>query len=128
MAEILLDSDVIISWLRGYDPYAEIIPSLVAEGEVLAWTPVSVAEIYAGARRREEPQLENLFLVLEPLTLSAEIGQKAGNYLNAYSKSHGVELGDALMAATSYYFGIPLWTLNRKHYPMRDIQFFSSPS
>lgn len=128
MAEILLDSGVIISWLRGYDPYAEIIPSLVAEGEVLAWTPVSVAEIYAGARRREEPQLENLFLVLEPLTLSAEIGQKAGHYLNAYSKSHGVELGDALVAATSYYFGIPLWTLNRKHYPMKDIQFFSSPS
>jgi predicted nucleic acid-binding protein len=128
LAEILLDSDVIISWLRGYDPYAEIIPSLVAEGEVLAWTPVSVAEIYAGARRREEPQLENLFLVLEPLTLSAEIGQKAGHYLNAYSKSHGVELGDALVAATSYYFGIPLWTLNRKHYPMKDIQFFSSPS
>jgi len=128
LAEILLDSGVIISWLRGYDPYAEIIPSLVAEGEVLAWTPVSVAEIYAGARRREEPQLENLFLVLEPLTLSAEIGQKAGHYLNAYAKSHGVELGDALVAATSYYFGIPLWTLNRKHYPMKDIQFFSSPS
>ncbi len=128
MAEILLDSDVIISWLRGYDPYAEIIPSLVAKGEALAWTPVSVAEIYAGARRREEPQLENLFLVLEPLTLSAEIGRKAGHYLNAYSKSHGVELGDALVAATANYFRIALWTLNRKHYPMRDIQFFSPPS
>lgn len=125
MAEILLDSDVIIAWLRGYDPFAEEIPILLEKGEVLAWTPVSVAEIFAGARRGEEGQLDNLFLVLETLPLSVEIGKKAGQYLNAYAKSHGVELGDALIAAAAYSNKMALWTLNKKHYPMRDIQFFS---
>ena len=124
MAEILLDSDVIIAWLRGYDPFAELIPILLEKGEVLTWTPVSVAEIFAGARKGEESQLENLFLVLEALPLSTEIGKKAGVYLNTYSKSHGVELGDALIAATAYYTKMALWTLNKKHYPMRDVQFF----
>jgi predicted nucleic acid-binding protein len=125
LAEILLDSDVIIAWLRGQDPFVRVFPELLGEGQVLAWTPVSVAEIFAGARRREERQLENLFLVLETLALSGPIGRKAGRYLSAYSRSHGVELGDALIAATAHANAVPLWTLNRRHYPMRDIQFFS---
>jgi len=125
LAEILLDSDVIISWLRGYDPFAEIVPGLLEKGEVLTWTPVSVAEIFAGGRKSEEDQLENLFLVFETLQLSAEVGKKAGYYLNRYSKSHGVELADALVAATAHVAKMPLWTLNKKHYPMKDIQFFS---
>lgn len=124
MAEILLDSDVIIAWLRGDDPFAALIPELLQKGEVLTWTPVSIAEIFAGVRKGED-QVENLFLVLETVLLSAEIGRKAGHYLRAYSRSHGVELADALIAATAYFSKIPLWTLNRRHYPMRDIRFFS---
>lgn len=125
MAEILLDSDVIIGWLRGHEPFAQLIPELLQRGEVLAWTPVSVAEIFAGVRKGEESKLESLFLVLHPLVLSAEIGRKAGHYLHAYGRSHGVELGDALVAATARSNRIPLWTLNRKHYPMRDVRFFA---
>lgn len=125
MAEILLDSDVIITWLRGIAPVARLISGLLGDGHVLSWTPVSVAEIFAGARKGEERQLENLFLVLETLVVSAEIGKKAGHYLHVYSRSHGVELGDALIAATAYVQEVPLWTLNRRHYPMRDIRFLS---
>ena len=122
-----MDSDVIIAWLRGHNPMAELIPSLLEEGNVLVWTPVSIAEIFAGARKGEEAQLENLFLVLEAVPLSTEMGKKAGDYLNAYSRSHGVELGDALIAAASYVSRIPLWTLNKKHYPMKDLSLFSPP-
>jgi hypothetical protein len=125
LAEILLDSDVIISWLRGYEPFVRLIPDLLQKGEVLTWTPVSVAEIFAGVRKGEEKQTENLFLVLEPLLLSAEIGRKAGQYLRAYARSHGVEVADALVAATAHLNKMPLWTLNKRHYPMRDIRFFS---
>ncbi|MBI4609883.1 MAG: type II toxin-antitoxin system VapC family toxin [Candidatus Rokubacteria bacterium] len=125
MAEILLDSDVIIAWLRGTVPIARLIPGLLGDGHILSWTPVSVAEIFAGARKGEERQLDNLFLVLETLVVSADIGKKAGYYLHLYSRSHGVELGDALIAATASVQEVPLWTLNRRHYPMRDLQFFS---
>lgn len=125
MPEILLDSDVIIAWLRGTPPIARLIPDLLRDGHVLSWTPVSVAEIFAGARKGEEQQLENLFLVLETLPLSAAMGRKAGRYLYAYSRAHGVELGDALIAAAAHVQAVPLWTSNRRHYPMRDIRFFS---
>jgi predicted nucleic acid-binding protein len=56
-----LDSDVIIEWLRGYQPFV--------------------------------------------------------------AKSHSVELGDALIAACASSEGLKLWTLNKKHYPMKDIDF-----
>lgn len=125
MALILLDSDVIIAWLRGYAPYHDLIPDLLDRGDTLAWCPVSVAEIFAGVRRSEESQVDNLFLLFECLSISPEIGKRAGRFLNLYAGSHGMELGDALIAATAVSTGIPLWTLNRKHYPMREISFFS---
>lgn len=125
MTEILLDSDVIIAWLRGYQPISKLIPELLNKGDLLAWTPVSVAEIFAGVRKAEEHQVSNLFLILEIVPLSVEIGKKAGYYLQAYSRSHHVELGDALIAATACLNRKPLWTLNKKHYPMKDIRFYS---
>lgn len=69
--------------------------------------------------------MEGLFLILETLSISGEIGKKAGLYLSAYAKSHSVEPGDALIAASAAVGHLPLWTLNRKHYPMKDIRFFS---
>jgi predicted nucleic acid-binding protein len=125
LSEILLDSDVIIAWLRGYHPFSKLIPELLDEGNALGWTPVSVAEIFAGVRKAEEQQVSNLFLILETVPLSVEIGKKAGYYLQAYSRSHNVELGDALIAAAACLNRKPLWTLNQKHYPMKDIRFYS---
>ena len=128
MAEILLDSDVIISWLRGYEPFAGVLSQMLSEGQILVWTPVSVAEIYAGVRKGQEQDTDSLFLALEVLPLTAEIGMIAGRYVNRYGKSHGVEVMDALIAAAANVNGLPLWTLNKKHYPMRDIRFFSLSS
>ena len=125
MAEILLDSDIIISWLRGYEPISSVVIRLLDGGESLIWTPVSVAEIFAGVRKSEEERVERLFLILDPLALSGEIGRKAGLYLSGYAKSHRLELGDALIAASAAVNRLPLWTLNRRHYPMKDIRFFS---
>jgi predicted nucleic acid-binding protein len=127
LAEILLDSDVIIAWLRGYEPFADALPDMLARGDVLAWTPVSIAEIYAGVKQGEEQDTDGLFLTLEVYPLTAEIGIIAGKYVHRYGKSHAVEVPDALIAATAKVHGLPLWTLNKKHYPMRDIRFFSPP-
>ncbi len=124
MAEILLDSDVIISWLRGYEPISNSIINLLDDGDSLFWTPVSVAEIFAGVRRSEAERTERLFLVLDFMALTGEIGRKAGLYLGSFAKSHCMELGDALIAASAAVNRLPLWTLNRKHYPMKDVRFF----
>ena len=54
----------------------------------------------------------------------AAVGRRAGEYLRRYRNTHGVELGDALIAATAVVNGAMLWTRDRKHYPMKEVSFF----
>jgi hypothetical protein len=57
--------------------------------------------------------------------IDSNVGRQAGWYLARYAKSHGLEIADALVAAAAVTAGYRLWTLNRKHYPMDDLRFFS---
>ncbi len=52
------------------------------------------------------------------IPLSEEIAVAAGDMLRTYRRSHGTELGDALIAATAVELGATLVTRNVKHYPM----------
>jgi predicted nucleic acid-binding protein len=124
LADILLDSDVIIAWLHGSESVAGAVMNLLESGHNLLWTPVSVAEIFAGARKTENVLVETLFLILETLPISETIGKEAGRYLQKYSKSHSLEPGDALIGASASIAGLSLWTLNKKHYPMPEVRLF----
>jgi predicted nucleic acid-binding protein len=90
------------------------------------YTPVSVAEIYTGIRAGEEPTVQDFFEARGEVAIDAAIGRRAGAYLARYARSHGVELGDALIAAAATTAGLYLWTLNHKHYPMPDVRFYSA--
>jgi predicted nucleic acid-binding protein len=124
LAKIVLDSDVIIEWLRGHEPFVTKIIELLQNHDELFWSPISVAEVYAGIRKGEESHAGSLFILLEPISISSDTGKKAGEYLRMYAKSHGVEVADAFVAACAFIEGAALWTLNRKHYPMKDLSFF----
>ena len=128
MLKILLDSDVIIEWLRGHSPYTQQMVALIDAHADLCWTPVSIAEILAGSRKGEDEVIADVFLLLDALPITVDVGRKAGEYLKSYAKSHGVELGDAMIAASAFKSGRQLWTLNKKHYPMKEIRFFSHPA
>jgi len=88
-------------------------------------SPIVVAEIYAGAFQREYPQIEGLFAFCERLALDSETDRQAGIYANRYRKVYqGISLEDYLLAATARQNRCPLWTGNRKHYPMDDLVLF----
>ena len=92
MAKVLLDSDVIIEWLLGQQPFVEHVPALIAAHTELFWTPVSVAEVFAGVRKGEHDAVANLFLLLEPISISVEAGRKAGDYLKSYASRTALNL------------------------------------
>jgi predicted nucleic acid-binding protein len=122
---VLVDSDILIEVSRGRD--AQIVSrwtELSGSDAAVLYSPVSVAELWAGARPAEHDALDNLFRALTCVPLDAEAGRQAGEYLKRYRKSHGVELGDALVAACAVASGAALWTRNRKHYPMKGLSFF----
>jgi len=118
----LLDSDVIIEWLRGNEEVVDWIVDHDAKGDFLGWTPISVAEIYAGLRPREEAVLSDVIDVLHCVEIDQQVGRKAGLYQAAFAKSHGVEIADALIAAAAHAHGLTVCTRNLKHYPMRDLK------
>jgi predicted nucleic acid-binding protein len=91
---------------------------------VLLCSPVTIAELWHGARPAEHEALNALFDALICVSIDHEIGRRAGDYLAQYAKSHRVELGDALIAATTSIHDATLWTRNRKHYPMKGLRFY----
>ncbi|MBU0701712.1 type II toxin-antitoxin system VapC family toxin [bacterium] len=121
----LLDSDVIIEILRENTKVAAQLRELYLRGNIFCYSPVTKAEIYHGIRSGEENKTANFFAQLECILIDAKIGEKAGTYLKSYRKSHGVQLGDALIAASSFYSKAYLITFNEKHYPMKDITLHS---
>ena len=78
----------------------------------------------ARARTSEFAALEALFGALACVPADELVGRKAGEYVRRYRKSHSVELGDAVIAASAVVSKARLWARNRKHYPMAEVTFF----
>lgn len=122
---VLVDSDVLIALLRGKN--IEIIErwmQLAKSNVLVAYSPVTSAEIWHGARSSEAHAITTLFAALTCIPIDAIVGKRAGEYLARFHKSHAMEIGDAFIAATASVNSLRLWTRNKKHYPMRDVQHF----
>jgi predicted nucleic acid-binding protein len=122
MPKYLLDSDVVIDWLRRDERVVHWLRARDSAGDYLAWTPVSVAEILAGLRAQEELVAGDLFRFLHCVELGEDVGRKAGRYRQTFGRSHGVEIADALIAAAAHVHGLVLCTRTLRHYPMRDVK------
>lgn len=125
MKSLLIDSDILIEVTRARDE------SILTRWDELSQTdtalfcsPVTVAELWHGARPHEHAPLTALFGVVQCIPIDFKTGQRAGDYLRQFARSHHVELGDALIAAANSIHDLQLWTRNRRHYPMKDISFY----
>ncbi|HEX9121095.1 MAG TPA: type II toxin-antitoxin system VapC family toxin [Terriglobales bacterium] len=122
---VLVDSDILIEVSRGKDQdLLSRWTELSQSNNLILYSPVTVAELWAGARSREYEALTNLFRALGCAPIDDETGRQAGDYLRQYRKSHGLELGDALIASAALLNRAELWTRNRKHYPMKEVSFY----
>jgi hypothetical protein len=123
---VLVDSDILIEVLRGQDRHivSQWSGLSMSDAAVLC-SAVTIAEVWAGAGPAEREAIHDLFAGIPCVPIDAEAGRRAGDYIRAYGKSHGVKLGDALIAAAAATNRAMLWTRNRKHYPMKELDFFS---
>ena len=118
---VLIDSDILIAILRGYEDPVDKLMSLVESGARLFCSSLSEAEVLSGVRSGELGATRELFSRMRCIGVECEVGRLAGEYLNRYRPSHGVQLADAVIAASAKRYDLRLWTLNRKHFPMDDI-------
>jgi hypothetical protein len=113
---MLVDTDVLIDFLRGRAEARDFIAGLPRDAAVSA---ITLAELHVGVREGAEREaLDGMLATFRVLPLDAVIARSGGLLRRDYGKSHGVGLNDALIAATAQAHDLPLATLNGKHYPM----------
>ena len=117
----LIDTDIAIDHFHGNKSARDFFEKTLTSGEPLYISVVTLTELLAGMRANEEGLTEKLLALFTVIEANQAIARKAGAYLRKYNRSHHLELGDALIAATASITGSELVTRNVKHYPMTDI-------
>lgn len=113
---LLLDTDILIEYLRGQQKAVEYLESLTSDLHV---SVISIAEWFAGVRDGEEERsLKQFLLAFTALPVTEKVAHLGGLYRRDYRPSHGTGLADALIAATAEENGFGLVTFNRRHFPM----------
>jgi hypothetical protein len=114
----LFDTCVIIDYLRDRH---EAVQFMRRQGARPAISAVTAAELFAGVRNSaEEHQIEALWQRLLIYHVDLDVARLGGSYCRQYRHSHGVQIPDALIAATARIHEARLVTRNARHFPMLD--------
>ena len=118
---MIFDTDVLIWALRGNLRAARAID----DAPDRALSTVSLMELLQGARNKlEARQLQQSLrgLGFQILPLSEPIGAAATTLISQHSGSHGLQVADALIAASALESGDDFCTGNAKHFrPIRGL-------
>jgi len=112
---MMIDTDVLIWYFRGDNKARKAIHSM----DSMAISAVTMMELIQGVKNKQELYTLRKFLAaneIRTLHLNEEISSHAIYLLEEYALSDGVQLGDALIAATSLHYGEEILTANIKHY------------
>jgi len=115
-APILVDTDVVIDFSRGDATAARTLAHLEAEHSI-ALSVVTKMELLVGCRNKTELQQLVRFLArYEIIDTEVSIVSIAAAMIEEYALSHGLQIPDALIAATAIALEIPLVTKNQRDY------------
>ncbi len=116
VAKYLLDTDILIEYIRGRTKAVDYLNQLTGE---LMVSVITVAELYVGTRSDLERRTLGQFLSLfASVAVDHRIAVRGAGYRREYMGSHGTGLNDALIAATAEVTGASLVTFNQRHFPM----------
>ena len=114
----LVDSDVIIEYLRGREQAILYLESL--EG-ALCVSAITVAELYCGVRDNDEEEaLERFLSAFDVIPIDQAIARLGCLCRRTYQPGYGTGLADAIVAMSAESAGAALVTFNKRHYPMID--------
>ena len=117
MENILIDTDVVIEYLRSKDkPSTELI-KLLQEHDVLL-SSISEFELFLGAKTdRHQNDLEMLFSEVEVIPFDFGCGKIAANIWKDFQLMHQhLEIKDIFIASIAINNGVWLRTFNKKHF------------
>jgi predicted nucleic acid-binding protein len=117
-----LDSDVLIWHLRGERKARNFLRRLRDGGEYELWTgAMQRAEIVFFMHPEEEEVTELFLSQFRTAPLDQATVDAAGALYRRWHPSHGIDVNDALLAATAMRTGGRIFCLNTRHYPMPEV-------
>jgi predicted nucleic acid-binding protein len=85
MATYLIDTTIVIDALNRKRNRPEILISLAQQGHTLACSPVTIAEVYAGMRPKEEKHTTGFLHSLELYPITFPVAELAGQLKRDYN-------------------------------------------
>jgi tRNA(fMet)-specific endonuclease VapC len=111
----VVDTDVLVDYLRGRGPGAELLARLGHGGYVV--TAVSAFELALGAAHRLDPRPVQALLDAPTLALTPRGGLLGGEALaRLRGDGRGIDVRDALQAGVCLDAELPLVTRNIRHF------------
>jgi predicted nucleic acid-binding protein len=115
----LVDTSVLVDYLRGVQPARELLRSAFERDEVVAASALTRIELSIGMRPAERRATDALVRALRWLAVDDAIAEQADALARRYARSHsGIDAVDYCVAASALVNGLELWTLNVRHFPM----------
>ena len=115
---LLLDSSILIAFLKGAPLAREVIRPAIVAGDAAA-SVLSRVEIEGGMRSGERSSVARLMGALQLIPVSDPHAARAGQHLRRFRRSHqGIDVVDYVIAATAEPSSAQLVTLNVKQFPV----------
>ena len=107
----LLDTCILIDYLRGEPNVYDILVN--NSGIKLSMSTITMMELVIGAfNKREVNYIQKAFKEIDIIYIDYDISKLAEDLIVKYSKSHNLQIDDALIAATSIKMNAELITNN----------------
>jgi tRNA(fMet)-specific endonuclease VapC len=121
MSDSLLDTSILIRFLRNIPGFQNLLRQLALEDE-LHISAMTRLEIVRGMRDREHDRTLDLLNSFETVPMTIEIADMAGEFIRSW-RGRGVILGDAdaIIAASAVHHNLRLVTTNSRHFPMPEL-------
>ena len=117
-----VDSDLLIWHLRGDHKALRFLQGLRDSKEYELWTGVMQRAEIVFFMKPEEERATLLFLSqFKTAAVDQGIIDSGAALYRRWKPSHGLDINDAILAATVMQTGGQIFCLNTKHYPMPDL-------
>ncbi len=117
-----IDSDILIWHLRRERRALEYLRSMRADPQnILCLGALQRAEVVFFMKPPERKDTLLLLSLFETALIDAGTVDLGGELYREFHPAHGIDIADAMLAATVLKTGGKICTLNTKHFPMRDL-------
>jgi len=111
----VVDTDILIDYLRGHGPGADLLARLGRRGYLI--TAVSTFELALGTSHSADPEPVMELLHAPSLSLTPSAGVRGGETLAGLRQGgDGIDIRDAMQAGICLDANRPLVTRNRRHF------------